>query len=94
MAVMKACIKSEAAAEVRQDRLSGPARGRVRHQSLQAPPPRDQGAGSALLAALNQHCRSSGFDTPIVRPAERSGSLWKRSGFRPPDELLERPLDV
>ncbi|GAA3470170.1 GNAT family N-acetyltransferase [Nonomuraea roseola] len=58
------------------------------------PPHRNQGAGSALLEALNQHCRRTGFDTLIAWPSERSSPLWKRSGFQPPDELLELPLDV
>ncbi|WP_404198591.1 GNAT family N-acetyltransferase [Streptomyces tauricus] len=56
------------------------------------PPHRNKGAGSALLEALKQRARSSGFDTLIVWPSERSSPLWQRSGFRPPQELLELPL--
>lgn len=50
--------------------------------------------GSALLEALKQHARSAGFDTLIVWPSERSSPLWQRSGFQPPEELLELPLDT
>ncbi|MEV4178769.1 GNAT family N-acetyltransferase [Nonomuraea sp. NPDC049709] len=55
---------------------------------------RNKGAGSALLEALKQHCRSSGFDTLVVWPSERSSPLWRRYGFQPPDALLELPLDA
>lgn len=58
------------------------------------PSQRNRGAGSALLEALNQHCRSIGFDTLIVWPSERSSPLWQRSDFQPPGELLELPLDA
>ncbi|MEU7281735.1 GNAT family N-acetyltransferase [Streptomyces sp. NPDC045431] len=58
------------------------------------PSQRNKGAGSALLEALKQHCRSAGFDTLIVWPSERSSTLWRRSGFQPPEELLELPLDA
>ncbi|MCW7988697.1 hypothetical protein XF35_26480 [Streptomyces platensis subsp. clarensis] len=58
------------------------------------PSQRNKGAGSALLEALKQHTRSVGFDTLIVWPSERSSPLWQRSGFRPPEELLELPLDT
>ncbi|MFH8368638.1 GNAT family N-acetyltransferase [Streptomyces sp. NPDC018031] len=58
------------------------------------PSQRNKGAGSALLEALKQHCRSTGFDTLIVWPSERSSPLWRRSGFQLPDELLELPLDT
>nr|AGE11886.1 acetyltransferase [Streptomyces sp. NRRL F-4415] len=53
------------------------------------PSQRNKGAGSALLEALKEHSRTAGFDTLIVWPSERSSPLWQRSGFRPPDELLE-----
>ncbi|MEH6374619.1 GNAT family N-acetyltransferase [Streptomyces sp. KLMMK] len=58
------------------------------------PSQRNKGAGSALLEALKQHCRTVGFDTLIVWPSERSSPLWRRSGFQPPEELLELPLDT
>ncbi|MEU6882927.1 GNAT family N-acetyltransferase [Streptomyces sp. NPDC046712] len=58
------------------------------------PSQRNKGAGSAPLEALKQHSRSSGFDTLIVWPSERSSPLWQRSGFQPPEELLELPLDT
>ncbi|MFB4282756.1 N-acetyltransferase family protein [Nonomuraea sp. MTCD27] len=58
------------------------------------PSQRNRGAGSALLEALKQHCRSIGFDTLVVWPSERSGPLWRRHGFQPPGELLELPLDA
>ncbi|MGP3925123.1 GNAT family N-acetyltransferase [Streptomyces sp. 8N616] len=58
------------------------------------PSQRNKGAGSALLEALKHHSRSSGFDTLIVWPSERSSPLWQQSGFQPPQELLELPLDT
>lgn len=57
------------------------------------PPQRGQGVGSTLLEALQQHSRSAGLDTLIVWPSERSSPLYRRSGFKPPGELLELPLD-
>ncbi|MEU8918069.1 GNAT family N-acetyltransferase [Streptomyces nigrescens] len=58
------------------------------------PSQRNKGAGSALLEALKQHARSAAFDTLIVWPSEHSSPLWQRSGFQPPEELLELPLDT
>ncbi|GAA2593183.1 GNAT family N-acetyltransferase [Streptomyces tubercidicus] len=58
------------------------------------PSQRNRGAGSALLEAMKQHSRSAGFDTLIVWPSQRSSPLWQRSGFQPPEELLELPLDT
>lgn len=57
-----------------------------------SPAQRNQGVGAALLDALNQHCRTAGFDTLVAWPSERSSPLWQRAGFQPPDELLELPL--
>jgi hypothetical protein len=36
--------------------------------------------------------RAKNFDTLVVWPSERSASLYKRTGFAPPQELLELPL--
>ncbi|MFD9030939.1 GNAT family N-acetyltransferase [Streptomyces sp. NPDC059567] len=58
------------------------------------PSQRDNGVGSALLEALKQHSRGAGFEGLIVWPSERSTPLYRRSGFRPPEELLELPLDT
>lgn len=58
------------------------------------PPRRNKGVGSALLEALKQHARSVGLEGLIVWPSERSTPLYQRSGFQPPEELLELPLDV
>ncbi|MEU5792553.1 GNAT family N-acetyltransferase [Streptomyces sp. NPDC047813] len=53
---------------------------------------RNQGAGTALLDALTSYARGARLETLIVWPSERSDPLYRRSGFRPPAELLERPL--
>ncbi|MFB7255467.1 GNAT family N-acetyltransferase [Streptomyces nojiriensis] len=58
------------------------------------PPRRNGGIGSALLEALELHARSAGFDTLVVWPSDRSSPLYRRSGFRSPEELLELPLDT
>ncbi|MEU9862537.1 GNAT family N-acetyltransferase [Streptomyces sp. NPDC047971] len=56
------------------------------------PSHRNQGAGSALLEALKQYARTAGIEGLIVWPSERSAPLYRRSGFHPPEELLELPL--
>ncbi|MFE5482266.1 GNAT family N-acetyltransferase [Streptomyces sp. NPDC056527] len=53
------------------------------------PSQRNKGAGSALLEALKRHSRGTGFEGLIVWPSERSTPLYRRSGFHPPEELLE-----
>ncbi|OLZ63846.1 GNAT family N-acetyltransferase [Streptomyces amritsarensis] len=58
------------------------------------PSQRNKGAGSALLEALKQHSRSASLEGLIVWPSERSTPLYRRSGFLPPEELLELPLDT
>ncbi|MFE7184480.1 GNAT family N-acetyltransferase [Streptomyces erythrochromogenes] len=58
------------------------------------PSQRNKGAGSALLEALKQHSRSANLEGLIVWPSERSTPLYRRSGFHPPEELLELPLDT
>ncbi|MFB7588907.1 GNAT family N-acetyltransferase [Streptomyces sp. NPDC056169] len=58
------------------------------------PSQRNKGAGAALLEALKQHARSAGLEGLIVWPSERSTPLYQRSGFQPPEELLELPLDT
>ncbi|MFF5781323.1 GNAT family N-acetyltransferase [Streptomyces virginiae] len=58
------------------------------------PSQRNRGAGSALLEALKQYARSAGLEGLIVWPSERSSPLYRRLGFRTPDELLELPLDT
>ncbi|MFF4420769.1 GNAT family N-acetyltransferase [Streptomyces sp. NPDC001549] len=58
------------------------------------PPRRNRGTGSALLEALALHARSAGIDTLIVWPSDRSSPLYRRSGFRPQEELLELPLET
>ncbi|WP_327418962.1 GNAT family N-acetyltransferase [Streptomyces sp. NBC_01233] len=55
---------------------------------------RNNGAGSALLEALQQHARGAGLEGLIVWPSERSTPLYRRCGFQPPEELLELPLDT
>jgi GNAT superfamily N-acetyltransferase len=57
------------------------------------PSRRNEGAGSALLAAVTAYARSAALDTLVVWPSERSDPLYRRHGFRPPQELLELPLD-
>ncbi|WP_327733849.1 GNAT family N-acetyltransferase [Streptomyces nojiriensis] len=58
------------------------------------PPRRNEGIGSALLEALELHARGAGFDTLVVWPSDRGSPLCRRSGFRPPEELSELPLDT
>ncbi len=58
-----------------------------------APPFRNRGAGAALLAAVDAYAQQAGLNTLIVWPSERSAPLYRRSGFRPPEELLERPVN-
>jgi len=58
------------------------------------PSHRNKGAGAALLEALKRHAHRAGLDTLIVWPSERSTPLYRRSGFQPPQELLELPVDV
>ncbi|MFJ6479051.1 MULTISPECIES: GNAT family N-acetyltransferase [unclassified Streptomyces] len=62
-------------------------RGRV------TPRQRNGGIGAVLLEALELHARSAEFDTPIVWPSDRSSPLYRRSGFQPPEEPVELPLD-
>ncbi|MFA7764170.1 hypothetical protein [Streptomyces sp. NRRL S-448] len=38
------------------------------------------------------HVSSCG-EVPSDWPSDRSSPLYRRSGFRPPEELLELPLD-
>ena len=56
------------------------------------PDHRDLGLGRLLLDALRAHTRDENFDTIVVWPSERSASLYKRTGFALPQELLELPL--
>ncbi|MEU7070065.1 GNAT family N-acetyltransferase [Streptomyces narbonensis] len=57
------------------------------------PSQRNKGFGSALLEKLKEHARSAGLEGLIVWPSERSTPLYRRSGFQPPEEMLELPLD-
>jgi GNAT superfamily N-acetyltransferase len=54
---------------------------------------RGRGVGRALLAALDQHTRELRMDTLIVWPSDRSVPLYRRVGYRAPDELLELPIE-
>lgn len=56
------------------------------------PEQRDRGIGTALLGELNSHAGGQGLDTLVVWPSERSGPLYRRCSFGPPDELLEQPI--
>ncbi|MEU7729120.1 GNAT family N-acetyltransferase [Streptomyces sp. NPDC040724] len=56
------------------------------------PPQRNDGVGTALLAALKRHARGAGLEGLIVWPSELSTPLYRRCGFQPPEELLELPL--
>jgi GNAT superfamily N-acetyltransferase len=58
------------------------------------PSRRNGGAGSALLTAVARYARSAPLDTLVVWPSERSEPLYRRHGFRPPEELLELPIDI
>ncbi|SDG58092.1 Acetyltransferase (GNAT) family protein [Sinosporangium album] len=58
------------------------------------PPHRNRGIGTGLLDAVKRHARSTRLDTLIVWPSERSNLLYRRSGFLPPEELLELPLET
>ncbi|MBL1098604.1 GNAT family N-acetyltransferase [Streptomyces coffeae] len=58
------------------------------------PSRRNKGVGAALLEALTQHSRGADYDTLIVWPSEHSSPLYRRSGFQPPEEVLELSLDT
>ena len=57
-----------------------------------SPAHRGHGLGRLLLDALRTHTDAENFDTLVVWPSERSASLYKRTGFARPEELLELPL--
>ncbi|WP_281394659.1 hypothetical protein [Streptomyces rectiverticillatus] len=43
---------------------------------------------------MKRHSRDADLEGLIVWPSERSTSLYQRSGFQRPEELLELPLDA
>jgi GNAT superfamily N-acetyltransferase len=53
---------------------------------------RNAGVGRALLAAMNTAADELPCDTLIVWPGRRSASLYQRTGFRRPEELLEHTI--
>ncbi|MGW4031447.1 N-acetyltransferase family protein [Streptomyces sp. NPDC004838] len=56
------------------------------------PERRNQGVGRALLDEATRYARVRGLDTLIVWPSDRSAPLYRRCGFGPSGELLERPV--
>ena len=52
------------------------------------PAERNSGAGTQLLHAVVDHCRSLGVDTVFLWPSERSVTLYRRTGFERPDDVL------
>lgn len=54
---------------------------------------RGAGIGSRLLAATLDWCRASGADCALLRPTQRSRSLYERQGFQPGTGLMELRLD-
>ena len=53
---------------------------------------RNSGAGTHLLRAAVEHCRSVGVDSVFLWPTERSVALYRRAGFEPPSDLLVMEL--
>ena len=56
------------------------------------PAHRGNGAGTLLLRQALEECESRGVDAVLLWPTPRSRSLYRRLGFAPPDDLLERRL--
>ena len=54
------------------------------------PAERGRGAGSSLLAEALRACGGGGTDAVFLWPTPRSRSLYRRHGFAPPADLLER----
>lgn len=54
-----------------------------------SPAERNRGVGAALLRALTGYAREHALDRLVLWPSERSVPLYRRSGFRPPAEMLE-----
>jgi GNAT superfamily N-acetyltransferase len=54
---------------------------------------RDQGIGSALLAAVLGYADERGFARVVLSPSERSVPFYRRAGFVPAQELLLRRAD-
>lgn len=51
---------------------------------------RNEGIGSALMAACLAECQAQGIDAVFLWPTPRSRSLYQRHGFVVRDDLLER----
>jgi GNAT superfamily N-acetyltransferase len=54
---------------------------------------RNQGIGSALLAAVLGYAGERGFARVVLSPSERSVPFYQRVGFVPADALLLRRMD-
>lgn len=55
-----------------------------------APPHRDGGLGSRMLADVQDRCRREGFSLIMAWPSDRSVPFYERAGFsRPPSPLVD-----
>lgn len=52
------------------------------------PRERNTGAGTRLLNAVLEHCRTRSVDTVFLWPSDRSRPLYYRTGFEPPTDML------
>jgi len=52
------------------------------------PRERNTGAGTRLLNAVLEHCRTRSVDTVFLWPSERSRPLYYRHGFQSPTDML------
>lgn len=57
------------------------------------PAARGAGAGGRLLEAALVFCRERGVDSVILWPTDRSRTLYARSGFAEPGDMMELILD-
>jgi GNAT superfamily N-acetyltransferase len=53
------------------------------------PGSRGAGAGRRLMEAAMGWCRDNGIDSAFLWPTEQSRSLYRRFGFREPDDMME-----
>lgn len=58
-----------------------------------APDGRGGGTGAGLLEAALAYCREQGVDSVVLWPSARSRTLYARSGFETPPDMMELVLD-
>ncbi len=58
-----------------------------------APEARRVGTGAGLMEAALAYCREQGVDSVVLWPSARSRTLYARSGFETPPDMMELVLD-